>query len=222
MRVSINMTKLVNNVLIMTSIFTLWMMSCKNTNVKKGSEGYLNSDAYKAYLRADKVDSNYTKEDLYNADYSVKRMFMLLGDEAFLYNSDYDLYAVYMCMHRGRDTIDYYVLKSKDSIHSLSHKKIVDADDFLYVKKNEDDLLYKNSYNLDANTEILEAQKMQSFNTVFNKTISLLSPEPKYFEYDGGQLRCIYLYYKKDYYFITEHKVPVKVMDQIGSLYRSL
>lgn len=216
------MTKLVNNVFIVPSIFKLWMMSCKNTNVKEVSEGYLNSDTYKAFLRADKIDANYTKEDLYNADYSVKRMFMLLGDEAFLYNSDYDFYAVYMCMHRGRDTIDYFILKSKDSIYSLSHKKVVNAHDFLYVKKNEDDLLNKKSYNIDVNTEILEAQKMQSFNTVFNKKVSLLSPETKYFDYDGGQLRCIYLFDKKDYYFITEHKVPVKVMDQIDSFYRSV
>lgn len=215
------MTKLVNNVFVIPSILALCMMSCKNTSVKKGSEGYLNSNAYKAYLRTDKVDSNYTKEDLYNADYSVKRMFMLLGEEGFLYNSEYDLYAIYAYMRKGgTDTIDYYILKSKDSIYSLSRKILVDVDRFLYVNKVIGDTLYKKAYDLEVTTKLVAYRDIESASRIFEEAISVVSSEPKYFGPYGGPLRCLYLFYDRDYHFITDHKLPPSVMNKIDSLLR--
>lgn len=214
------MIKSINNSVLALIAFALF--GCSNKQQEKVANGYLNSAAYKEYLKPDKVDSNYGKQDVLNADYSVKRMFMLLGEEGFLYNSEYDLYAIYAYMRKGgTDTIDYYILKSKDSIYSFSRKILVDVDRFLYVNKVISDTSYKKGYDLEVTTKLVEDSYIQSASRIFEEAISVVSSEPKYFGPYGGPLRCLYLYYKNEYHFMTDHKLQANMMQKIDSLFKS-
>ncbi|RZJ48709.1 MAG: hypothetical protein EOO44_20140 [Flavobacterium sp.] len=210
-----------NNSVFVLVLVILSLHSCTYKQRNEESKGYLNSSAYREYLKPEKVDSNYGQNELYNADYSVKRMFTLLGEEGFLYNSEYDVYAVFMYMpNGGLNSIDYYVLKSKDSIYSLSRKRVVDADYFLYVNKLSDDTLYKKQFDLEVTTKLVEKRDIKSACGIFKEAISVVSPEPKYFGSYGGPLRCLYLFYNNNYHFITDHKLTPTVMNKIDSLFR--
>lgn len=219
MKAFTDMINLINKSTILL-VVVLSLFSCSNDKLNTRPQGYLNSVAYKEYLYPEKADTNYQKDAIYNAMYSIKRMFRLLGEESFLYNSEYGLYAVFMCMHRGRDTIDYYILKSKDSIYTLTIKKLVNADHFLYVNKIESDVSITRPYNFEVTSKLLELKNLQLADRIFDEAIIALSQEPKYFDNDNGLLRCLYLYYKDNYYYMTDHKLPANMMQKIDSLFK--
>ena len=65
-------------------------------------------------------------DDEENYSYSFKRMFTLIGEESFLYSSNYEFYAIYIYI--DHNTNEFCIIKSKDSIVSASHKRVFNID----------------------------------------------------------------------------------------------
>lgn len=221
MKAFIDMIKSISSIALTVVITLSTLHSCSSKEQKSEPKGYLNSKAYKEYLKPDKVSSQEEKNEKINADYSIKRMFALLGEEGFLYNPEYDVYAIYMYMHKGgRDTIDYYIIKSKDSISSLAYKRLNAADHFLYVNKVNGDTMDRKTFDIIAKTKVANIDYLNSASKIFNGAIQSLAPEPKYFPEYGGPIRGLYLYYNHEYYLVTEFNLEAKEMDVIDSLFR--
>ncbi|RZJ84285.1 MAG: hypothetical protein EOO20_21425, partial [Chryseobacterium sp.] len=124
------------------------LLSCdNNTHNIKVEEGYLKSTTYQEYL------GGY-KEDKSNTDYSTRRMFLLLGEEAFLYSSDYNFYAIYCYV--SKENNDFYIMKSKDNIVCLSHKKLHTTDGFFYTNRSEDLDSDGRAFRMDVTTRLIE------------------------------------------------------------------
>ncbi|RZJ48710.1 MAG: hypothetical protein EOO44_20145, partial [Flavobacterium sp.] len=191
------MTKLKNSAQILMLLLALMASSCKREvpSKTKESKGYLESSAFKN-------DLENRKDYKYNSEYSTKRMFLLLGEEGFLYNSNYKFYAVFYYVKKG--TCEFYIIKSKDSLQTYSYKRIDTGDAIFYVDKLNGDKSDKKIFNIDVKTRLLEKHQFQSATDLFNKVVPLTSIKQKFYPPYDTPIRGVFLFYKNEFYLISD------------------
>ncbi|RZJ88784.1 MAG: hypothetical protein EOO20_12705 [Chryseobacterium sp.] len=184
------------------------LIGCKNKVHENNSvnTGYLQSKPYKKYIA-----SNDDKE---RAAYSTKRMFMLLEEEMFLYSSDYDFYAIYSIIQK--DTIDFFILKSKDSIPCLIHKRIDSSGYFLYL--NKDSNMEKERYNLKTNVGLVDQKTIDSSSKIFKKVLELEAKGEKTNPDYEDPVKTLFLYDGNEYYLIGNYSL--NRMNEIDSFFK--
>lgn len=168
----------------------LFQLSCKSDShsirQNRLGQGYLDSEAYKKYL-------NGYKDDRTNSDYSTKRMFMLLGEESFMYSSQYDFYAIFCYYYKTRDTVDFFVVKSKDGIVSGTRKRLSNIKSFFYFDKVGGAITDSNVFSIAVETKVITKGKSDSVISLFDSATSILQPEDTYFPPYHAPIRAFYL-----------------------------
>jgi hypothetical protein len=204
------MTALKNSYLLLVA--GIFLLSCNNkANNSKSAEGYLQSAAYQK-------DLDNRKDYKYSSNYSTRRMFMLLGEEGFLYSSEYDLYAVYFYVEKN--VSDFYILKSKDSIVYSAYKRLNDSKSFFYVDKANGSETDKDVFKIEVTSKIVGNDLLPSIVKSIKKVTSLAAAERKYFPEYHSPVRGLYLFDGKEYYLITDYNLEASAMNGVDFFFR--
>lgn len=185
----------------------------KGFSGRNSQEGFLGSKAYREYI-------GWYKNDSLNFDFSNKRMFMLLNEESFLYSSDYDYYAIFTVFYKTRDTVDFYILKSKDDINSLTRKRLYNPRSFFYFEKSEKQKSDSAIFDFSVKAKVLEMKKSDSLLALFNDGVSLLESDETYAPLSHAEIRAFYFFDGRDYYLANESNLNPATMNKIDSFLR--
>lgn len=194
----------------LTAFILILLVGCKSRVQENNSvnTGYLRSKPYQRYIAS--------SDDKSRAVYSIKRMFLLLEEEEFLYSSNYDFYAIYSIAQK--DTIDFFILKSKDNIQCFTHKRIDSAGYFLYL--NKDSRKEMERYNLKTNVGLVDLNIIDSSANIFKKVLDLEAKGEKVVPDYDAPVKTLFLFDGNEHYQISNYSL--NRMNEIDSFFMKL
>lgn len=184
--------------------------SCSQEGKQKAiSGGFVNSKAFKDYL------SNYTgQED--SITFSDSRLLSLIGEDAFLDAENYDYYVIYFFKGLQDSTYYIYTLKSTSQI-TVSSVKWFPYGYPIYLKKGEEEPMER--FNINTSTKIIDGIKAKTIIQKLDEAIIRSKNQfPTNYDID---LRNVYYYNGKDYFFINDYKLEEPEMDSLDLLIRN-
>lgn len=212
-KVFITMISLKSNfrTLIVLSI-VINFFSCVGKMKRQNTEsGFLGSPAYQ-----NELDNN--KDNKGNYEYSIKRMFLLLGEESFLYNSDYNVYAVYFFVEKG--ITEFYVIKDKDSFLLSDFKRLGPNESIFYIDKDNSDKNVYRKISMEVKSQLLNRKTLPLINDKFKKIAFSANLNKKYIPGYHKPARGLFLYFENKYYLISDFNIEPNVMNEVDSFFR--
>lgn len=173
----------------------------------RSTGGFLNSSSYREYL------GKY--ENKSEVLFSDKRFFNLIGEEAFLYDSHYSSYLIYLSGSTDKD-VTFYILKSKDRVSTATVKQIKQTDHLFYAKKNES--YNKLSFKISSSSKIIDDNEAVKFNGMlssYKKQIKERLPESS-----DSSVKFLYYFDGNKYYRISNFQIEPKAMIELDNLFK--